>query len=63
MLHPIATNCGQNLGMISGDIFDYQLDSSHNRLVSMWADDGRVGKPGAGWCPTDNALDPWFLVR
>ncbi|XP_069142287.1 uncharacterized protein [Argopecten irradians] len=54
--------CGQTMGMISGDLFDYQINSSSNFDVTVNANDGRLLLPETGWCPSDEDIRPWFLV-
>ncbi|XP_033745630.1 uncharacterized protein LOC117331144 [Pecten maximus] len=54
--------CGQPLGMVSGDIFDYQINSSSNSLLTVNANDGRLMLAETGWCPFVLDEDPWFLV-
>ncbi|OWF42800.1 G-protein coupled receptor GRL101 [Mizuhopecten yessoensis] len=54
--------CGQPMGMVSGDIFDYQINSSSNSLIAVNANDGRLLFPANGWCPSDEDENPWFLV-
>ncbi|XP_060084391.1 uncharacterized protein LOC132563668 [Ylistrum balloti] len=56
------TQYGQPMGMITGDIFDYQINSSSNSMLTVNANDGRLLLPTGGWCPSDQDEHPWFLV-
>ncbi|XP_060063809.1 uncharacterized protein LOC132544254 [Ylistrum balloti] len=54
--------CGKRLGMMSGDIFDYQLEVSSKSSLDTHINDGRLGTVGKGWCPHPSDMDPWFMV-
>ncbi|XP_069101259.1 uncharacterized protein [Argopecten irradians] len=56
------TGRGQHMGMMSGDIYDYQIDSSSNNADDVMSDDGRLELPGKGWCPRHTDTAPWFRV-
>ncbi|XP_033745945.1 uncharacterized protein LOC117331366 [Pecten maximus] len=57
-----STGRGQHMGMMSGDVFDYQIDSSSNIADDVMSDDGRLELPGKGWCPNNGDGTPWFRV-
>ncbi|OWF35041.1 G-protein coupled receptor GRL101 [Mizuhopecten yessoensis] len=56
------TGRGQHMGLMSGDVFDYQIDSSSNIAEDIMSDDGRLELPGRGWCPAVGDTSPWFRV-
>lgn len=55
--------CGRRLGLITGDVYDYQIESSSHKDHDHQFTFGRLFRPENGWCakPFDNV--PWFMVR
>ncbi|VDI03393.1 Hypothetical predicted protein, partial [Mytilus galloprovincialis] len=57
-----STMCGRRLGLITGDVYDYQIESSSHKDHDHQFTFGRLFRPENGWCakPFDNV--PWFMV-
>lgn len=56
------TTCGRRLGLITGEVYDYQLESSSNKDPVHLATYGRLFFPETGWCARNDDKNPWFLV-
>lgn len=54
--------CGRRLGLITGEVYDYQLESSSNKDSEHLATYGRLFFPETGWCARYDDTKPWFLV-
>ncbi|KAJ8301685.1 hypothetical protein KUTeg_020672 [Tegillarca granosa] len=56
------TMCGRPLGMITGDIRDFQLESS-TKSIDYLPELGTLYRIGNGWCANNNDPEPWFMVK
>lgn len=54
--------CGRQLGLISGDVYDYQLESSSRKDKEHLSNYGRLFFPETGWCSGSDDVSPWFIV-
>lgn len=54
-----ATGCGRNLGMITGDIKDYQIETSSNYKDIHHS---RAMQGTEGWCSAPEDRDRWLMV-
>ena len=61
MVTGAGTTCGRRLGMVSGDIRDFQLSGS-SRTEAYSYDHGRLLFPGIGWCAESSDVRPYFQV-
>ncbi|XP_062589196.1 uncharacterized protein LOC134250867 [Saccostrea cucullata] len=61
-----STTCGRALGMASGNIYDYQLESSSDDTegveVMPLSFRGRLYHPDPGWCASKKDEQPWFMI-
>ncbi|VDI65084.1 Hypothetical predicted protein [Mytilus galloprovincialis] len=57
-----STMCGRQLGLISGDVYDYQLESSSRKDKEHLSNYGRLFFPETGWCSGSDDVSPWFIV-
>lgn len=55
--------CGRRLGLVTGDVYDYQLESSSNKDSEHLAECGRLFYPDHGWCAASDDVNPWFMVN
>ncbi|CAG2192076.1 unnamed protein product [Mytilus edulis] len=53
------TGCGRSLGMISGDIKDYQIETSSNYKNIPYS---RAMQGTEGWCSSTEDMDRWLMV-
>ena len=56
-----GTGCGRPLGMVSGEIRDFQISYSSDTADYMY-DQGRLLLPGPGWCASADDDKPYFQV-
>ena len=56
-----VASCGRRIGMVSGEIRDFQLSGSSRTNVNSY-DQGRLLLPGAGWCAELSDSHPYFQV-
>ena len=54
-----GTACGRQLGMISGDIKDYQIDASSNHQDLKYS---RALQSTRGWCTSLGDRKRWLMV-
>ena len=57
----LGTGCGRRLGMVSGEIRDFQISYSSDTNVNTY-DQGRLLLPGPGWCASVDDVKPYFQV-
>lgn len=55
----LATGCGRSLGMISGDIKDYQIETSSNYKDIHHS---RAMQATEGWCSSPEDMERWLMV-
>ncbi|XP_071128650.1 G-protein coupled receptor GRL101-like [Mytilus edulis] len=55
----LPTGCGRSLGMISGDIKDYQIETSSNYKDIHRS---RAIQATGGWCSSPEDMDRWLMV-
>ncbi|CAC5370001.1 unnamed protein product [Mytilus coruscus] len=53
------TGCGRSLGMITGDIKDYQIETSSNYKDIPYS---RAMQGTEGWCSSTEDMDRWLMV-
>ena len=57
-----GTLCGRRVGLVTGDVYDFQLESStrlDNKHITRY---GRLFNPDKGWCARKDDPSPWFQV-
>ncbi|VDI37675.1 Hypothetical predicted protein, partial [Mytilus galloprovincialis] len=54
--------CGRRLGLITGDVYDYQIESSSLKDNDHQFAFGRLFRPENGWCARSTDNTPWFMV-
>ncbi|KAL5014485.1 hypothetical protein ScPMuIL_008755, partial [Solemya velum] len=59
IIYAKKTGCGQPLGLVSGEIRDFQISASTEKSVS---DHGRLLNPDPGWCSTELDNAPYIMV-
>ena len=57
----VETGCGRRMGMVSGEIRDFQISGSSDQEHFIY-DQGRLLLPGNGWCASIEDIDPYFQV-
>ncbi|CAC5409404.1 unnamed protein product [Mytilus coruscus] len=58
-VYGFPTGCGRNLGMITGDIKDYQIETSSNYKDIHHS---RAMQGTEGWCSSPEDRDRWLMV-
>jgi hypothetical protein len=56
----LGTGCGRRLGMVSGDIADFQIETSSNPAHIIHA---RAFNSMKAWCPTLDDKERWLMVK
>lgn len=57
-----VTYCGRQLGLIDGNVFDYQLEASTSKDANHLPKFGRLYWPSNSWCASYTDTNPWFMV-
>ena len=48
--------------MVTGDIYDYQIEASSSKTNIFTPELGRLFASGNGWCASIEDEDPWIMV-